>query len=80
MAVQSVQIKTLTSNTLLSNLNSITILNGSTTETLTIGVESSGEVITLSSGQTLSLIASVGFSLPTIDIQGTSLRANIVTT
>jgi len=79
MAVQDITIKTITTSpTTLSNLNSISVLNGSSDESLTIGVDGSGDTITLTSGQTLTLNASTGFSLPDITISGTSLSAQVV--
>ena len=80
MAEQSVIIKRLTTNTILSGLNSISILNGSADDSLTIGVEGSGETITLTSGQSLTLNANTGFTLPNIDIQGSSLLCDVVYT
>ena len=79
MATQNITIKTITSSpTTLRNLNSISVLNGSTLENLTIGVDGSGELITLTSGQTLTLNASTGFSLPDMVISGTSLNAQVI--
>ena len=81
MAEQNVNIETITTSpTTLTNLNSITILNGSADQVLTLGVSGSGKLITLKSGQTLNLQASTGFSLPSLVISGTSLNAQIVTT
>jgi hypothetical protein len=79
MSTQNITIKTITTSpTTLSNLNSLSVLNGSTSESLTIGVSGSGETITLTSGQTLTMNASPGFSLPDIVISGTSLNAQVV--
>ena len=79
MATQQVQIKTITTSpTTLSGLNTLSVLNGSSSNSLTIGVDGSGETITLTSGQTLTLNASAGFTLPDIVISGTTLLAQVV--
>jgi hypothetical protein len=79
--IQSVTIKTITTSpTTLQNLNSISILNGNATNSLTIGISGSANVITLTSGQSVTLQASTGFVLPDLTITGTGLSANIVTT
>ena len=70
MAEQNITIQTISvSPTTLSNLNNITILNGSATNSITLAV----------SGQTLTLNASTGFSLPDLTLSGTGLTANVVT-
>jgi len=80
MAEQNILIHEFTTSpTFLRNKNSITILNGSTTDSLTVGVVGSGKRVTLSSGQTLTLNASTGFTLPNIEILGTNLSAQVVT-
>jgi len=80
MATQNIKIQTITTSpTTLSNLNSITILNGNASNDLTLAVSGSGENISLASGQTLTLNASTGFSLPDLTISGTGLTANVVT-
>jgi hypothetical protein len=79
MAIQQVQIKTITTSpTTLSGLNTLSVLNGSSSNSLTIGVDGSGETITLDSGQTLTLNAYSGFILPDRVISGTSLSAQVV--
>ena len=79
MAQQNITIQAITTSpTTLSNKNSISVLNGSASESLTIGVSGSGQTITLTSGQTLTLNASTGFTLPDIVITGTSLSAQVV--
>ena len=60
-------------------LNNITILNGSATNSITLAVSGSAENISLGSGQTLTLNASTGFSLPDLTLSGTGLTANVVT-
>jgi hypothetical protein len=81
MATQSIIIKTLTTSpTTLSNLNSLSVLNGSATNSLTIAISGSADSITLLSGQSVTLNASTGFVLPDLTISGTGLSANIVTT
>jgi hypothetical protein len=80
MAEQRITIQTISvSPTTLSNLNSITILNGSATDSITLAVSGSAESISLGSGQTLTLNASTGFTLPDLILSGTGLTANVVT-
>lgn len=79
MAEQNITITSITTSpTTLSGLNTLSVLNGSTSDSLTIGVDGSGNTITLTSGQTLTLNASTGFSLPDIVISGTGLTAQVV--
>jgi len=81
MDIQSVSIKTITTSpTTLVNLNSISILNGNATNALTIAVTGSADLITLTTGQSVTLTASTGFVLPSLTITGTGLSANVVTT
>jgi hypothetical protein len=81
MDIQSVSIKTITTSpTTLVNLNSISILNGNATNALTIAVTGSADLITLTTGQSVTLTASTGFVLPSLTITGTGLTANVVTT
>ena len=81
MATQNMTIKAITTSpTTLSNLNSLSLLNGSASDTLTIGVDGSGETITLKSGESVSLQAETGFSLPNLVITGTSLTAQVIYT
>ena len=81
MAKQNMTIKAITTSpTTLSNLNSLSLLNGSASDTLTIGVDGSGETITLKSGESVSLQAETGFSLPDLVITGTSLTAQVIYT
>ena len=80
MAEQNITIQTITTSpTTLSNLNSITILNGSASNSLTLAVSGSSENISLGSGQTLTLNASTGFTLPDLTLSGSGLTANVVT-
>tara|TARA_Y100001937_G_scaffold114117_2_gene163516 strand:+ start:8704 stop:8949 length:246 start_codon:yes stop_codon:yes gene_type:complete len=80
MAEQNITIQTITTSpTTLSNLNSITILNGSASDSLTLAVSGSSENISLGSGQTLTLNASTGFTLPDLTLSGSGLTANVVT-
>lgn len=81
MDIQSISIRTIsTSPTTLTSLNSISILNGNATNSLTIAVTGSGNLITLTTGQSVTLTASTGFVLPDLTITGTGLTANVVTT
>jgi len=80
MAEQNITIQTIsTSPTTLSGLNSITILNGSATDSITLAVDGSANSISLGSGQTLTLNASTGFTLPDLTLSGSGLTANVVT-
>ena len=80
MAEQNITIQTITTSpTTLSNLNSITILNGSSSNSLTLAVSGSANNVSLGSGQTLTLNASTGFTLPDLTITGTGLTVNVVT-
>jgi len=81
MDIQSISIRTIsTSPTTLTGLNTISILNGNATNSLTIAVTGSGNLITLTTGQSVTLTASTGFVLPDLTITGTGLTANVVTT
>jgi len=81
MATQNMTIKAITTSpTTLSNLNSLSLLNGSASDTLTIGVDGSGNTITLKSGESVSLQAETGFSLPNLVITGTGLTAQVIFT
>ena len=81
MATQNMTIKSITATpTTLSNLNSISVLNGHATESMTIGESGSGETITLKSGESVSLEASTGFTLPDLTLTGTSLTAQVIYT
>ena len=77
--VQSLTINEYTSSpTFIKDKNTITILNGSATEVLTIGIVGSGQSVNLKSGQTLTLTSSTGFVLPNIQLSGTNLEAEVV--
>tara|TARA_Y100000389_G_scaffold113651_1_gene110775 strand:- start:9982 stop:10227 length:246 start_codon:yes stop_codon:yes gene_type:complete len=80
MAEQNITIQTIsTSPTTLRGLNSITILNGSASNSITLAVGDSLKNISLGSGQTLTLNASTGFTLPDLTLSGIGLTANVVT-
>ena len=77
--VQELQMKEITSSpTIIEDKNTITVLNGSSTDVLTIGIDGSGQSVTLKSGQSLTITASTGFVLPNIQIAGTNLEAQVV--
>jgi len=79
MAVQNLQIKTITTSpTTLSGVKTIAILNGSASNIITIKVSGSLESITLGSGQTLNLSASTGFVLPDLEFSGVLLNCEVV--
>jgi hypothetical protein len=81
MDIQSVSIRTITTSpTTLTGLNSISVLNGNSSNALTIAVTGSADLITLTTGQSVTLTASTGFVLPSLTITGTGLTANVVTT
>ena len=80
MAEQNITIQTITTSpTTLSGINSITILNGSSSDSLTLAVSGSATNVSLASGQTLTLNASTGFTLPDLTLTGSGLTANVVT-
>lgn len=80
MAEQNITIQTITTSpTTLKGINSITILNGSASDSITLAVSGSLNNIALGSGQTLTLNASTGFTLPDLTFSGSGLTANIVT-
>tara|TARA_R110000824_G_scaffold32247_13_gene104298 strand:- start:1046 stop:1282 length:237 start_codon:yes stop_codon:yes gene_type:complete len=75
---QNISIRTInTSPTELTGLNTLTILNSSSTEN--ISISSDGGSISLGTSQTLTLNASTGFTLPTIRLTGTDLNASVIT-
>jgi len=67
MAEQSVSIKQYSVTTSFSNLSSLSILC-TTSSVIVTSSSSSGTGVTLTSGQSLTLQASDGFTLPTITI------------
>ena len=67
MAVQSVSIKQYSVTTSFENLTSLSILC-TTSSVVVTSSTSSGTGVTLTSGQSLTLQASDGFTLPTITI------------
>ena len=67
MATQSVSIKQYSVTTSFSNLTSLSILC-TTSSVVVTSSTSSGTGVTLTSGQSLTLQASDGFTLPTITI------------
>ena len=78
---ENVTIQTISeSPTTLSGLNSIMILNGSDTNPLRLIISGATEHIDLTSGQTLTLTAYAGFTLPDLELSGVELTANIVKT
>jgi hypothetical protein len=78
--IQRVIVKTYTTSpTILSGLNTFSVLNGSV-DPLTISVNNGTDSVALTSGQTLMLSASTGFVLPDITLSGTAMSAYVITT
>jgi len=75
---QNISIRTITTSpTTLTGLNTLTILNSSSTDAITLSA--GGSSIQLGTSQTLTLNASTGFTLPEIRIFGTGLNASVIT-
>jgi len=66
------------SPTTLKDLTSVTILNGNSTEIITITVSGEEENLILDSGQTLTFNAPMGATLPDLTLIGDVLTANVV--
>jgi len=78
--IQSVSVKTITiSPTTLSNLNSISVLNSST-DALSVSTDGGTNAVVLTTGQSLTLSASSGFTLPPVKLFGASVNAQVITT
>jgi len=78
---EPINIQTISSSpTTLANLSSITILNANASNDITLTVSGSLENLTIESGQTITLNASVGFKLPELTLIGDDLYANVVST
>lgn len=77
--IQKLIMREITATETLTNLNTLAVANGSSTDALTLSVDDgSGDFITLGAGQSISLNASSGFVLPPIIIDGTGLTAEVV--
>ena len=76
---QNVKLTNITTPTTLTDLNTIAILNNSD-DALTISVDGGTNEISLVNGQSLSLESSVGFTLPDIELSGSNMNAQLVTT
>lgn len=68
------------SPTTLSGLQSLILLNGSETNSITVAIDGATEDIILAAKQTLNFDASDGKLLPDITLTGTELTANTVST
>jgi hypothetical protein len=68
-----------TSPTTLSNLNTISVLNGGS-DALTISADGGLNSVTLSQGQTLQLVSNTGFVLPPITLSGSNMVAEVIFT
>ena len=78
--IQSVSVKTIVvSPTTLSNLNSISILNSSV-DALSVSTDGGTNSVVLTTGQSLSMSASSGFTLPPVILSGASVDASVITT
>ena len=78
MAIQQVEFRTITSPETLSNLNTLSMINQSASDVVTLTISGQSTNITLAVGQTLELSASTGFVLPDIEIAGSSINLDIV--
>lgn len=76
---QNVKLINITTTTTLIDLNTIAILNNSE-DALTISVDGGTNEISLVNGQSLSLESSAGFTLPDIELSGSNMNAQVVTT
>ena len=78
--IQSVSVKTIVvSPTTLSNLNTISVLNSST-DALSVSTDGGTNSVVLTTGQSLTMSASSGFTLPPVKLFGTSVNAQVITT
>jgi hypothetical protein len=78
--IQSVSVKTITTSpTTISNLNTFSVLNSSA-DPLSISTDGGTSSVTLTTGQTLTISASSGFTLPPVTLTGTSMSAQVITT
>lgn len=76
---QNMKLVNVTTQTTFTGLNTIAILNNSD-DGLTISVDGGTNEVTLTTGQSLSLESSAGFTLPDILLDGTNMDAQVVTT
>ncbi len=79
MSTQQLKFERLSTTTTLSGITTLAIVNQSSSNSLTLTISGQSTNITLATGQSLSLSASSGFQLPDIDVSGTSLTADIIT-
>mgnify|MGYP003135265923 CR=1 FL=1 len=78
MAIQQVQFRTITSPETLSNLNTLAMINQSASDVVVLTITGQATNITLAVGQSLELNASTGFLLPDIEISGSNINLDIV--
>jgi len=78
MAIQQVTFRTITSPETLENINTLSMVNQSASDVVVLTVKGQGTNITLAVGQTLELSASTGFLLPSIEISGSSINLDII--
>lgn len=77
---QFVKLETVTATTIYSETNSISVLNQSS-DTLDISNLTSGGVISLDQGQSVTITSSTGFVLPTLQLNSLgTIRASVITT
>lgn len=68
------------SPTSLENLTTITILNGSASEKITLTITGEQENFVIDCGQTISLSSEIGLTLPELTLIGDEMIANVVST
>ena len=77
---QFVKLETVSATTIYSETNSISVLNQSS-DTLDILNLTSGGVISLEQGQSVTITSSTGFVLPTLQLNSLgTIRASVITT
>mgnify|MGYP001346791168 CR=1 FL=1 len=79
MPTQSLTFRTITTPTTLTGLNTLSMINQSTTDVVNLEIDGQSTSINLDKGQTLELSASTGFTLPDINVSGTNLNLDIIT-
>ncbi len=76
-----INIQTITNSpTTIENLTTITILNGSALEQITLTITGQLENFVIDCGQTISLSSEIGLTLPDLTLIGDNMVANVVST
>lgn len=78
MSTQQLKFQRLSTTTTLTGLTTLAIVNQSSSNELTLTISGQSTNITLAIGQSLSLSASSGFQLPDIEVSGTGLSADVI--